>query len=232
MRNPIAIFNDLREMYLRYLDSPYDLRYPDLVRERRSLIDRNGRIYRDPLIEAVQVYEKCPDGFAQVAQELLAAELGNQELIDDLATFTGMGLFPRHGSPTNISEDAFAASTVDHRDVIITTGQVPAKLSALFLPVACLPPSRNLSAGLHRTLPDPRRAWWRHYTMQGQRPAMGAPYQPASPWSHERRPSEHNSHPLNALVEDQLARLRDGFDSGTARDWLDQNRLRNRILFR
>ena len=37
MRNPTALFNNLREMYLRYLDSPFDLRYPDLVRERRSL---------------------------------------------------------------------------------------------------------------------------------------------------------------------------------------------------
>ena len=35
MSNPITLFDDLREMYLRYLDSPFDLRYPDLVAERQ-----------------------------------------------------------------------------------------------------------------------------------------------------------------------------------------------------
>ena len=39
MSNPIALFDDLREMYLRYLDSPFDLRYPDLVAERRDFAE-------------------------------------------------------------------------------------------------------------------------------------------------------------------------------------------------
>ena len=38
-------------------------------------------------------------------------------------------------------------------------------------------------------------------------------------------------YPLNALVEDQLARLRDGFDSAGARAWLDANRGRHRFYF-
>ena len=39
MSNPIRFFEHLRDMYLRYLDSPFDLRYEDLSRERRELLD-------------------------------------------------------------------------------------------------------------------------------------------------------------------------------------------------
>jgi hypothetical protein len=46
MSNPLAIFEDLRDTYFRYLDSPFDLRYPDLVAERRALLDVDGRLYR------------------------------------------------------------------------------------------------------------------------------------------------------------------------------------------
>jgi hypothetical protein len=45
MSNPIALFDDLRDMYLRYLDSPFDLRYPELVAERRALLSVDGRLF-------------------------------------------------------------------------------------------------------------------------------------------------------------------------------------------
>jgi hypothetical protein len=51
--NALRLFENLRDMYLRYLDSPFDLRYQDLVGERRQLLDPDGRIYRHPLIEPV-----------------------------------------------------------------------------------------------------------------------------------------------------------------------------------
>ncbi len=46
MSNPLTLFDDLREMYLRYLDSPFDLRYPDLLSERRALLNTDGRLFR------------------------------------------------------------------------------------------------------------------------------------------------------------------------------------------
>src|SRR5262249_24094352 len=79
--------------------------------------------------------------------------------------------------------------------------------------------------------PDPRRDWWRHYAVQGQR-TQWAPR--ISQRAHENRPAAMRAlilYPLNALVEDQLARLRDSFDTPTARLWLDQHRNGNRFYF-
>ena len=56
MSNPTSLFENLKDMYLRYLESPFDLRYDSLVDERRQLLDVDGRIYRLPLIEPVPAY--------------------------------------------------------------------------------------------------------------------------------------------------------------------------------
>ena len=61
--NPIRLFENLRDMYLRYLDSPFDLRYENLTAERRSLLDQDGRIYRQPLIEPVPAYRSSGESF-------------------------------------------------------------------------------------------------------------------------------------------------------------------------
>ena len=73
MSNPIRFFENLRDMYLRYLDSPFDIRYGDLTAERRQLLDRDGRVYRYPLIEPVPAYRSSGRSFTQAAQFLLEA---------------------------------------------------------------------------------------------------------------------------------------------------------------
>src|SRR5438046_7825550 len=91
--NPIAIFEGLRDIYFRYLDSPFDLRYPELVAERRQLLDVDGRLYRRPVIEPVPAYQRCGQTFAQVAQSLLGPSWTQEELAD-LVAFVSGGLFP------------------------------------------------------------------------------------------------------------------------------------------
>ena len=56
--------------------------------------------------------------------------------------------------------------------------------------------------------------------------------------SHKRRNEDRDAavrgfilYPMNALVEDQLSRLRSALDSPDARDWFDQNRSGNRFYF-
>src|SRR5262249_33703922 len=71
MNNPIGLFDQLRQMYLRYLESPFDLRYPALRADRRALLDTNGRIYREPFIEPIPLYPSSGQTFSQIAQTQL-----------------------------------------------------------------------------------------------------------------------------------------------------------------
>src|SRR5580692_4408933 len=98
MSNPIALFEDLREMYLRYLDSPFDLRYPDLVTERRALLNVDGRIFRRPLLEPTPAYQSSSQTFQALAQSRLAGSW-NQGDISALADFVSLELFPPTREP-------------------------------------------------------------------------------------------------------------------------------------
>ena len=44
MTDPIQTFESLKSAYLRYFDSPYDLRFEELVQARRRLLDRDERL--------------------------------------------------------------------------------------------------------------------------------------------------------------------------------------------
>src|SRR5258708_1314655 len=93
MSNPFTLFEDLRDTYLRYLDSPFDLRYPDLVSERRRLLDVDGRLYRQPIIEPVPAYMSSGETLPQAAQALLGGSWVPQT-ISDFAVFASQGPFP------------------------------------------------------------------------------------------------------------------------------------------
>src|SRR5207248_10472722 len=82
--------------------------------------------------------------------------------------------------------------------------------------------------------PNPRPQqwdWWNHWTIRGSRRSF-APRIPQR--AHETRLAAVRAlilYPLNALVEDQLARLRDALDGSNARTWLQARRSANRFYF-
>ncbi len=232
MNNPLALFRNLRDLYLRYLDSPFDLRYRDLVRERRALLDRDGYLWREPLIESVPAYPSCGQDFRGMAHRLLDATWGATRA-DELADFVACGSFPAGLQPYEHQRSVFEQSVERGRDVVVTTGTGSGKTECFLLPVATALVRESAAWGA----PGPRDAhwdWWNHYTMNGAQ----RKWEPRIPQrAHEdstRRPAAVRSlllYPLNALVEDQLIRLRESLDSPAARAWLDANRHENRFYF-
>lgn len=232
MSNPLAIFEDLRDTYLRYLDSPFDLRYPDLVAERRQLLDTDGRLYRRPLIEPVPAYQTCGQTFQQVAHSVLGASW-TPAALTDLVTFVSQGLFPPARELYTHQRDVFAESALHGHDVVVTTGTGSGKTECFLLPIAASLIRESSAWGA----PGPRPAqwdWWNHWSMQGSK-RRWAPRIPQR--AHENpvgRPPAIRAlilYPLNALVEDQLARLRDGLDGMQARGWLQSQRGGNPFYF-
>ena len=234
MSNPLAIFEDLRDTYLRYLDSPFDLRYPDLVAERRQLLDVDSRLYRHPLIEPVPAYQSSGQTFSQAVQSHLGA--WPAPIAADLSNYVSLGLFTPtlpNGQPRELythQQSVFEQSVVHRNDVVITTGTGSGKTECFLLPIA----ASLVRESTAWQPPGPRAVqwdWWNHWTMQGAN-RRWAPRIPQR--AHETRTAAVRAlilYPLNALVEDQLARLRDGFDGPQVRAWLQQNRAGNKFYF-
>ncbi len=55
--DPLRLYSRLRDTYLRYLDTAFWLRDPGLLAERRALLEREGRLFTEPLIEPVVPYD-------------------------------------------------------------------------------------------------------------------------------------------------------------------------------
>ena len=160
MSNPLALFDNLRDMYLRYLDSPFDLRYPDLVAERRALLSVDGRLFRQPLIEPIPAYRSSNQTFQAIAQARLGGSWSNAE-IADLADFVSLELFPPNRLPYAHQEQVFAESVVNGNDVIVTTGTGSGKTECFLLPIiAAL--TRESAAWGQTSQRDPRSDWWNH----------------------------------------------------------------------
>lgn len=223
MNGPQEVFDNLRDIYLRYLDSPFALRYPYLSDERRWLLDQDMKLYRYPLIEPLIQYRFCEKGVSDVAFEILDGKWP-PDRIRELAEFISLGLFP-YGNMMTHQRDSFAAAMTEKRDVVITTGTGSGKTECFLLPIIA---SLILESGNWPQVKArlPRWDWWNH---RGEK-------------RHSQREHENNPtrvaamramilYPLNALVEDQLARLRDGLDGNGPREWLAKNRNDNLFYF-
>src|SRR5258708_26339656 len=137
MNSPLTLFQSLRDMYVRYLDSPFDLRYSDLVKERHQMVATDGKIYREPLIEPLAPYQTCGQTFSEMAQDILGGQWSQRE-IDDLTTFVSLELFPpRHPqkwSPYAHQREVFAQSVISARGVVVTTGTGSGDTHCFLLP--------------------------------------------------------------------------------------------------
>src|SRR5258708_6595726 len=164
MSNPIALFEDLRDMYLRYLDSPFDLRYPDLVAERRGLLNVDGRLFRQPLIEPIPAYQSSNQTFQAIAQARLGGVWSNTEIVD-LADFVSLELFPPSRFPYEHQDQVFSESVVNGRDVIVTTGTGSGKTECFLLPLIASLVRESAGWGQPGQR-DTQWDWWNHHLNQ------------------------------------------------------------------
>ena len=202
----------LEEIYRLYVESAFPFRYPALDRERRTVLGKSSVLAQEPLLEPVPIYPLADCTLAQSAQRLGSEYAGLASL--------GAGLI----SPTTqLYEHQWSAlnSVISgKKDVVVTTGTGSGKTECFLLPLIAEMARESLNWG-PCTKPS-ERFWWRNNSER------------ISQWSHSTRPHAVRAlvlYPLNALVEDQLRRLRMTLDSPDAHNWLDAERKGNRVLF-
>lgn len=214
MNDPFQIFEEIRRAYLRYLDSPFRLRYDVLLDERRKLLNRDRQLYRDPLFEPIAPYESSGRTVSAACEQL--------GIRGDVAEFINLGLFPAGRTLHRHQYEAWEA-TRRGEAVVVTSGTGSGKTECYLLPIfASL--AEELASYRSR-VPTPSAPWWsaRGSTRTSQR-------------AHEAsaRPAAVRAlllYPLNALIEDQLSRIREASATGRARQWLDAKRAQHRIWF-
>lgn len=218
MNDPFQTFEQLRQAYLRYLDSPFRVRYPALLDERRELLDRDRQLYREPLFEPIAPYVSSGRTVAQACQGM-----GLSPEIAEFLTIDG-GVFPPARELFDHQLQAWQASQRGEA-VVVTTGTGSGKTECYLLPVfAYLIEESRTRWGTPGPHPA-NRFWWSRRGQSRIRQRVHEPSQRA------RAVRALFLYPLNALIEDQLGRIRRACDGPAGRSWLDRRRNRNRFWF-
>lgn len=238
MTDVVKIFDDLKSGYLRYFDSPFDLRFDEAVGERRRILDRDGILFREPLIEPQPPYPPSGMDIQRAAHAALDGAAGWQpETVDDLAQIASLGFFytPPAEPAIELYQHQFEmlrTSAASGQDAVILTGTGSGKTEAIYLPVlaALVKESRRWSP----LASAPQNDWWNMTPPPGSR--RRTRHHRIGQRVHEqggRLPGLRAVvlYPLNALAEDQMTRLRVALDSDLVRTWLDANRPGNRFWF-
>jgi DEAD/DEAH box helicase domain-containing protein len=206
--NPLSVHEELRAAYLRYFDTAFWLRDPRLMVERRQLLEDSSLLFTDPLLEPVLPYDATVP-LAQVCEEA-GISLSTGEIVGR-ALF---GAFTQPDSPVMLRAHQAEAvlrslqpGTADGRNVIVTSGTGSGKTESFLLPVLLRIVEESSSWA-----PQPQATrWWTANTGIWQ-----------SSRGNETRPAALRAlilYPTNALVEDQMVRLRRGIRQiGTANE--------------
>lgn len=195
--NPLSVYADLRAAYLRYFDTAFWLRDQRLMAERRELLERSGLLFAEPLLEPVLPYD------ATVPLNEVCQEVGISPSTADVVGRALLGSYS-DGSQHVLLRDHqaeairhnFRAGFSDERNIVVTSGTGSGKTESFLLPVLLrlVEEARTWEPQSHKD------EWWVRADRQWS-PLRGP----------ETRPAAIRSlvlYPTNALVEDQVVRLR------------------------
>lgn len=206
-------FARLREAYFRYYDTPFGLADQRLQQERRDLFDRDNGAFRLPLIEMRPEYVS--------AERTLAESVAAARAPSDLADFAACGLIHPDLSLYLHQEHALRAGMTPGRNMIVTAGTGSGKTESFLLPVLGSLLAESAGWGGESA---PFNPWWR---IDGSEFASQRDGETGRP----KAVRALVLYPMNALVDDQLMRMRRALDSDAVRCWLDTYRRGHRFYF-
>ena len=209
-----ATFNRLREVYFRYYNTPFGLADERLQRERTDLLDRDGGVYRQPLLELRPEYELAPHSLEDSVKAAKAPH--------ELAAFAEAGMIPSGRRLYTHQEEALTAGLTPGRHAVITAGTGSGKTESFLLPViaSLLEESRDWDGSPAAS----GGKWWANDDTNFVSQRTGES-------GHPQAVRSLVLYPMNALVDDQLTRLRKALDSEHVRAWLDEHRNGHRFYF-
>ncbi len=217
MHDLVGSYKRLDRLYRLYIKSAFPLRSDVLAEERDALLRQPGILSQPPLVETVPVYESSGRSLEDAAGELPAPYAGLAAL--------GRGLVPPPLSLYRHQWESLDAVVNRGQDLVVTTGTGSGKTEAFLLPLFAQLARESTTWGTPGAEPANRRWWDPSVNPRGVR---------VSQWEHATRPPALRAmilYPLNALVEDQLRRLRLALDDDAVHGWLDRERRGNRITF-
>lgn len=233
MKDPIGSFETIKENFVRYVKTAFKTKFDSLEDEREALLNKDKVLYRQPWIEPLPEYRSSGKTINDLSQDDLPGL--NEEQQETFKGFVSQGLiqgYQLHSHQAKMLKEALSG-----KNCIITSGTGSGKTESFLLPLFAQL-SKELSSwsplGQKRQHTD---NWWRGQL--SARDIVDTEYgfvlsNEVQQRAHETRPQAMRAmilYPMNALVEDQMTRLRIALDSNPVRKWFNNYAGGNRVSF-
>lgn len=234
MQDPVGNFTEIRKNFITYVKTAFGTKFPSIEKQREDILNKIGVLAQEPWIELMPRYKPAKP-LSKVTLEDLGFPEGwsEEDLIrfQDLANCGLVGNFPLHSHQLEMLRKGLAG-----KNLVVTAGTGSGKTESFLMPILAqlVQESRKWSnSGIpHKNQMD----WWKNkeYLSQFHGKRNLKVSKRISQRSHEKRPAAVRAlllYPMNALVEDQLTRLRKALDSPEARSWYKNNLNENKFYF-
>lgn len=234
MLDPIGGFRRIQNFFISYIETNFRISDPEVALSRHKLLNSSGEFAAAPYIEPVLRYvssDKCLEDLADMENGPLSClssegrrafvELALSGLFDSKP---GDALWPRRSVHVPYSHQTQMLERGIHPGCpgIVTSGTGSGKTESFMLPIlaALSNEAVDWSAPCDSYL---QNKWWNEAGTNWVSRRKG-----------ENRPAAVRAlvlYPMNALVEDQMARLRKTLDSNEARQVMEHRFAGNQIFF-
>ena len=232
--DPIGAFEKIESDYKRYFEAAFKLRDEDLNKERIDKLSENSNTSKEPYLELLPEYKQDENlrSFDDLA-ELFENSFGNRDIaLKYFKDLIAKGLMPGlmdkfypYGHQIGMMRKAFSGKDEDnqnlpYKNTLITSGTGSGKTESFLLP---------LLADIFKEA----QSWGAAKKHDNWYLPQDGKYEPCQRKG-DTRPAAVRAlvlYPMNALVEDQMARLRKALDCDDVRDFMDNQLRGNRIYF-
>lgn len=234
MKDPIGSFDEIKENFIRYLKTAFKTKFDSLESEREELVNKDKVLYREPWIEILPEYLSSDKNIFELTSDDLPG------MIDyDIRLFKGLiseGLIlPKIKLYKHQVE--MLKNGLDGKNCIITSGTGSGKTESFLLPLFAQLSKEMSTWERPDVKSDICDDWWRRDLSLNKIVDLDNGYifqKGIRQRANENRPPGLRAlilYPMNALVEDQMTRLRVALDSDKMRSWFEKNTNGNGIAF-
>lgn len=237
--DPMGAFEKIEDDYARYFEHAFKVKNEAVDEERMNTLKEGVNMSKKPYIELLPEYAsvkgigKGEEGINKLAKKFADAFGGEEIAKSFFSEFISKGLmrglmkdFTPYGHQIGMMEKAFAGEGVKYKNTVITAGTGSGKTESFLLPLLANIFKEAQSWG---QAADHKK--WYEGVLEGR---SRTPRYTPSQREGDPRPAALRAivlYPMNALVEDQMARLREALDSTSVRTFMDTHFKGNRFYF-